>query len=166
MHRGLQRPERSGYDDPEADEEPTDAPATAAPAASCADLTAKDCRAASDCTYSKASKTCDDKGRRDRRSAHGSSCVNVFANDICATTFGTRQRRAGHGMSAVCMAIKASRSRMLLFEEGLAEELELTFSEDATMADRCTGVFHMTSIIASRCEASAASGASIGPNHA
>ena len=30
---------------------------------------------------------------------------------------------------------------MLLFEEGLAEELELTFSEDATMADRCTADF-------------------------
>ena len=70
----------------------------------CAPLKAKTCRQDKSCTF--VNKQCISRGRRSRRASHMVPCVNFFANEACADTFGRRVRRKGHGMTAVCMHLK------------------------------------------------------------
>ena len=70
----------------------------------CAPLKGKTCRQDKSCTF--VNKQCISRGRRSRRASHMVPCVNFFANEACADTFGRRVRRKGHGMTAVCMHLK------------------------------------------------------------
>ena len=60
----------------------------------------------------------------------GAVCVNFFANELCADTLGRRVRRKGHGMTAVCMAVKATTPAPpmeFLNDESAIDEFGLTF---------------------------------------
>ena len=85
---------------------------------------------------------------RSRRGAHSESCVNHFSNELCAefVTAFSRQRRKGHGTSAVCQAIVASaemkRQSEILFSGDTVLDFGITFtSRDDEFARRCEDDF-------------------------
>ena len=80
----------------------------------------------------------------------GGACVNLFSNRLCReftmSTGGTRQRRKGHGGSAVCMAIVASQKQQLtaaiLFSESSVSTFDIKFEEeDAELGPKCDADF-------------------------
>ena len=80
----------------------------------------------------------------------GGACVNLFSNRLCReftmSTGGTRQRRKGHGGSAVCMAIVASQKQQLtaaiLFSESSVTTFDIKFEEeDAELGPKCDADF-------------------------
>merc|ERR1712127_45511 len=92
----------------------------------------------------------EDEPERSRRGSHGSACVQIFSNRLCKeftmSTGGTRQRRKGHGGSAVCMAIVASQKQQLtaaiLFSESSVTTFDIKFAEeDAELGAKCDADF-------------------------
>ena len=73
-----------------------------------------------------------------RRGAHGGACTALYANRACLeftiSTGGTRQRRKGHGGSAVCMAIVATQKQQLtaaiLFSEDTVATFNIAYAEE------------------------------------
>ena len=88
-----------------------------------------------------------DGPERQRRGAHGPVCVNLFANRLCADFVGgDRQRRKGHGASAVCQAIvasaKANKQMEILFSDETVAKFDIKFEvEDAELGARCDDDF-------------------------
>ena len=80
----------------------------------------------------------DEDPERLRRGAHGGVCTSLYANRLCKeftiSTGGTRQRRKGHGGSAVCMAIVATQKQQLtaaiLFSEDTVATFNIAYAEE------------------------------------
>merc|ERR1719272_1550360 len=92
------------------------------------------------------SESSEEDPERARRGTHGGVCTSLYANRACKeftiSTGGTRQRRKGHGGSAVCMAIVATQKQQLtaaiLFSEDTVATFNIAYAEeDAELAIRC-----------------------------